>query len=179
MEIGDLMAWRRGRLRELIEQRFGGNVNACGKAFGYHDGAAVRQMLGGTRPITEKSITKWSALPEVGGWFEPAAAGADTPPRRAIPDSDWVVFDDMKWLTDKEKQRLHEVAETRRQLAEKNVSSISDRSAGRAAAGKTALGRPILGQDSSQPYDEFLGGDSQIGGLDEIPTTSTKRAKGK
>lgn len=61
---------RKHRLSELIEAKFEGNTTAAGRYLGYRDGAMLRQMLAGIRPITEKSIEKWSALSRVGRWFD-------------------------------------------------------------------------------------------------------------
>lgn len=62
--------WRRNRLQEMAV-KFGSNAE-LGRKLGYADGAYVRQMIAGERPITEKTIRKAEALPECRGWFSSA-----------------------------------------------------------------------------------------------------------
>lgn len=64
---------RKQRLAELIDAKFEGNTTAAGRYLGYTDGAMLRQMLKGIRPITEKTVEKWSGLVKVGRWFEEGA----------------------------------------------------------------------------------------------------------
>lgn len=59
--------WRRKRLQDLAA-KFGSNAE-LGRKLGYVDGAYVRQMIAGERPITEKTIQKAEALPECRSWF--------------------------------------------------------------------------------------------------------------
>jgi hypothetical protein len=67
-------------LRAAIERLTPGNQTEFGRRLGYKDGAFVRQMLSGTKPVTEKTIRKIEALPDMAGWFtghaELASAGA-------------------------------------------------------------------------------------------------------
>lgn len=59
-----------------------GNQTEFGKLLGYKDGAHVRQMLSGERPVSEKTIRLIEDLPGMAGWFtgrpEFASAGAPT-----------------------------------------------------------------------------------------------------
>ncbi len=60
-----------------------GNRTQFGKLLGYKDGGFVRQMIAGSKPVTEKTIRKVESLQGMSGWFtrHPAltAAGAPTP----------------------------------------------------------------------------------------------------
>lgn len=58
------------RLKAFIEERHRGNVTASGRALGYKDGAFIRQVLAGTRQISEKTYANWAERPELNGWFE-------------------------------------------------------------------------------------------------------------
>lgn len=69
MSKPDIKALRLTRLLEAVDQHFDGNRAAAGRALGYADGAFVRQMLTGVRPITEKTMRQIEALPGLGGWF--------------------------------------------------------------------------------------------------------------
>lgn len=86
MDLDELNAFRIKRLEAAVDA-FRGNKNALGKALGYTDGAFVRQMLNGTRPITEKTVAAIEALENMGGWFTPPPADDEpldlTPEERA------------------------------------------------------------------------------------------------
>ncbi|CAG4889479.1 S24 family peptidase [Paraburkholderia gardini] len=51
-----------------------GNQTEFGRLLKYKDGAFVRQMISGTKPVTEKTIRKIEALPDMAGWFTGHAA---------------------------------------------------------------------------------------------------------
>jgi hypothetical protein len=59
--------WRKKRMSELAD-RMGGKA-ALGRMLGYKDGAFVRQMIAGERPITEKTIRAVHEKPGLAGWF--------------------------------------------------------------------------------------------------------------
>lgn len=59
--------WRKKRLQDLAD-KFGGNA-PLGRKLGYKDGAYVRQMIAGERPITEKTVVKAESLKGCAGWF--------------------------------------------------------------------------------------------------------------
>lgn len=59
--------WRRARLQELAD-KVGGKA-ALGRLLGYRDGAFVRQMIAGERPITEKTIRAVHEKPGLSRWF--------------------------------------------------------------------------------------------------------------
>ncbi len=65
------LAWRRGRLQELVDHPDFGAIAALGRALGYQDGAYVRQMVAGERVISEKTIAKIESLKggRFRGWF--------------------------------------------------------------------------------------------------------------
>lgn len=66
----DLKRFRLERLQAAIDHRqFGGNVTAFGRALGYRDGAFVRQMVKGERPVSEKTVHAIEALPGMKDWF--------------------------------------------------------------------------------------------------------------
>lgn len=65
----DIQEFRRGRLSDAIDFASGGDRSAFGRKLGYKDGAFVRQMLSGTRAISEKTVRAIEALPGMNGWF--------------------------------------------------------------------------------------------------------------
>jgi hypothetical protein len=63
------------RLQAAIDTFFDGNKTAFGKAVGYADGAFIRQLLSGARPLNEKVIRKIGmAVPKLQTWFDPNQA---------------------------------------------------------------------------------------------------------
>lgn len=71
MPLEALQAVRIERLTELLRSRFASNKAAMGRALGYRDGAFVRQMIEGERPVSEKTaraIEVELRLPE--GWMD-------------------------------------------------------------------------------------------------------------
>lgn len=75
MAIAPDQEWRRTRLDALAQHQEFGARAALGRALGYKDGAYVRQMIEGERPITEKTIAAVEALKGgmFRGWFARAA----------------------------------------------------------------------------------------------------------
>lgn len=65
----DLSLVRIAALQAAIDKVSGGNKSAFGRRIGYKDGAFVRQMISGERPITEKTIRVIEQIPELKGWF--------------------------------------------------------------------------------------------------------------
>lgn len=59
--------WRRERLSALAD-KVGGKA-PLGRLLGYKDGAFVRQMIAGERPITDKTIKTVHERPGLAGWF--------------------------------------------------------------------------------------------------------------
>lgn len=80
----DVQAHRRARLQALIDTKFEGNRSAAGRALGYKDGAFIRQMLSGLRPITEKTVAQIEDLPGCRGWFRQAIPQTADP--AAVPE---------------------------------------------------------------------------------------------
>lgn len=69
MNSEDVQAFRRRRLADALTRKFDGNKARLGVALGYKDGAFIRQMLSGLRPITEKRVAALEALPGMTNWF--------------------------------------------------------------------------------------------------------------
>jgi hypothetical protein len=61
--------FRLERFELLLDTHFEGNRTDLGKFLGYKDGAFVRQMLAGSRPISEKTIEKIESHRIYKGWF--------------------------------------------------------------------------------------------------------------
>ncbi|GEM_PF-758455 len=76
----DIQSHRQHRLHAAIQRLTGGNVAAFGRLVGYRDGAFVRQMLAGTRVISEKTVHAVEALPGLCNWFAADAPAAASPP---------------------------------------------------------------------------------------------------
>ncbi|WP_257834982.1 S24 family peptidase [Burkholderia glumae] len=71
MKIIQLNDLRVKRLQDAIDHLDNGNVTAFGKRLGYKDGAFIRQMLTGTRNVSEKTVRAIEAIPGMGYWFDP------------------------------------------------------------------------------------------------------------
>lgn len=71
---------RIARLLDAINHFAGGNKSRFGREVGYGDGAFVRHMSSGSRPITEKTIAKIEERYQCPGWFAaPSDTVVDTP----------------------------------------------------------------------------------------------------
>ena len=82
----DLQKWRIGRLEAAIEKLTGGNKTAFGRLLGYKDGGHVRQMVAGTRPITEKTIRHIEQMAGMANWFDDRVQiGAPVSPGQQLP----------------------------------------------------------------------------------------------
>ena len=75
MKFQEVQALRQLRLKAAVDHLCKGNENAFGRLLGYQDGAFVRQMLGGTKSITEKTVAKIEALPGMEHWFASVPSG--------------------------------------------------------------------------------------------------------
>jgi phage repressor protein C with HTH and peptisase S24 domain len=60
---------RMQRLQKLLDMHFNGKKDELGKFLGYKDGAFVRQMLSGARPISEKTVDKIHSIKKFDNWF--------------------------------------------------------------------------------------------------------------
>ena len=69
MNKEELRAWRIERLEAAVREVAGNNVTAFGKKIGLKDGAYVRQLIAGTRPVSENVIDRVESLPGMRGWF--------------------------------------------------------------------------------------------------------------
>lgn len=95
MDFEEIAEWRRARLQALAT-KLGGNA-ALGRKLDYKDGAFVGQMIGGHRPITEKTIAAVEALPGYAGWFDtdPSNVKAGPPMKGKVPLISWVKAGDL------------------------------------------------------------------------------------
>lgn len=66
----ELAAHRIQRLMKAVDRVSNGNKTDFGRKLGFKDGAFVRQMLAGTRPITEKTVRTIESLHGMKGWFK-------------------------------------------------------------------------------------------------------------
>lgn len=62
-------------LRKAVEKVAQGNATEFGRMAGYKDGAFIRQMVAGDRPITEKTIERLENIHGLKGWFSPSTQG--------------------------------------------------------------------------------------------------------
>jgi hypothetical protein len=69
MDEAELILWRIERLQAAIDLLDEGNKSAFSRRFGYRDAAFIRQMLSGTRPISDKFIRKVQAQRGMEHWF--------------------------------------------------------------------------------------------------------------
>lgn len=67
----ELNEFRMARLQAAVDHVSKGNKTDFGRRLGYKDGAFVRQMVGGIRPVTEKTIRAIESMPGMRGWFSP------------------------------------------------------------------------------------------------------------
>ncbi|CAM3517929.1 helix-turn-helix transcriptional regulator [Paracidovorax anthurii] len=68
---------RRARLADAVCRLSEGNVTAFGRLLGYRGGAFVRQMLGGNRAVSDKTVRHIESLRGMHAWFSqpPARQG--------------------------------------------------------------------------------------------------------
>lgn len=71
MDFSELLDYRKKRVQELVDLKYGGSKAALGRAMGFRDGAYIGQMISGLRSINEKTIRQLEALPGVSDWFTP------------------------------------------------------------------------------------------------------------
>lgn len=83
----ELNEFRMGRLSAAVDHISKGNKTDFGRRLGYKDGAFVRQMLSGIRPVTEKTIWAIEAMPGMKGWFD--VEGLERSPEPAPTTADW------------------------------------------------------------------------------------------
>jgi len=78
---------RRELLSKAIDHLTQGDRTAFGRRLGFKDGAFIRQMLSGSRSVSEKTIRLIESLPGMHGWFT-QADGKKTPARAPLPRAD-------------------------------------------------------------------------------------------
>lgn len=74
----EIANFRIERLEAAIDFVSDGDRTAFGRRLGYKDGAFIRQMLSGNRPISERTINKIERLPKMQGWFALQTLGDHT-----------------------------------------------------------------------------------------------------
>jgi hypothetical protein len=72
----NMTEYRIQRLKDAIDHISKGNKSDFGRKLDMRDGAFIRQMLAGTRPITEKTIRSIEAFHGMDGWFTPPIRSA-------------------------------------------------------------------------------------------------------
>ena len=72
---------RRELLSKAIDHLTFGDRSAFGRRLGFKDGAFIRQMLNGSRAVSEKTIRHIESIPGMRGWF--TQADGNEPP--ALP----------------------------------------------------------------------------------------------
>lgn len=82
----ELNEFRIARLASAVDHVSQGNKTDFGRRLGYKDGAFVRQMISGIRPVTEKTIWAIETMPGMKGWF--GAEGAPETPSPP-PSAPW------------------------------------------------------------------------------------------
>lgn len=82
----ELNEFRIGRLLAAVNHVSDGNKTDFGRRLGYKDGAFVRQMLSGIRPVTEKTIWAIEAMPGMKDWFADPSDGAPRAPQESAPN---------------------------------------------------------------------------------------------
>lgn len=81
-----LSAHRISRLVAAVDKVCGGNKTEFARRLGYKDGAFVRQMVSGARPVSEKTIRAIEALPGMRGWFDVGSGEVVPHPKaKAVP----------------------------------------------------------------------------------------------
>lgn len=113
--------WRRERMRKLAEKL--GSKAELGRELGYADGAFVRQMIAGERPITEKTIQKAESIPGCKGWFDqfapPPSPSDGREPFGALTDDERRFLADFRILLDQDREQCRKhVAEKAEQMRE-------------------------------------------------------------
>lgn len=81
----ELAAHRLKRLEEAVQRVSAGNRSDFGRKLGFKDGAFIRQMLAGTRPITEKTVRAVEALHGMKSWFDESHAETATAATESAP----------------------------------------------------------------------------------------------
>lgn len=81
----ELNEFRIARLSAAVDHISQGNKTDFGRRLGYKDGAFVRQMISGIRPVTEKTIWSIESMPGMKGWFDADGATGTPPPPSPAP----------------------------------------------------------------------------------------------
>lgn len=81
----ELNEFRIARLAAAVDHVSQGNKTDFGRRLGYKDGAFVRQMISGIRPVTEKTIWAIETMPGMKGWFDTDGSIANPSPPSPAP----------------------------------------------------------------------------------------------
>ena len=81
----ELNEFRIARLAAAVDHVSQGNKTDFGRRLGYKDGAFVRQMISGIRPVTEKTIWAIETMPGMKGWFDADGATETSSPPSPAP----------------------------------------------------------------------------------------------
>jgi phage repressor protein C with HTH and peptisase S24 domain len=81
----ELNEFRIARLAAAVDHVSQGNKTDFGRRLGYKDGAFVRQMISGIRPVTEKTIWAIETMPGMKGWFDAEGAPEIPNPLSSAP----------------------------------------------------------------------------------------------
>lgn len=74
---------RRELLSKAINHLTQGDRSAFGRRLGFKDGAFIRQMINGSRAVSEKTIRHIESIPGMSGWF--TQAEGDQPRASTLP----------------------------------------------------------------------------------------------
>lgn len=122
----ELANYRIDRLKEAVDRVSQGNKSDFGRKLGFKDGAFIRQMLAGTRPVTEKTVRAIEALHSMKGWFNEsnnATTAVKHTHHAAEPTS--VYGDSTAWpLKKATPERIHALTPKQRQQADTAFDAI-------------------------------------------------------
>jgi len=79
-----LATQRRELLVKAIDRLTQGDRSAFGRRLGFKDGAFIRQMLSGSRVVSDKTVRLIEGIPGMQGWFS-QSDGAQPPPLAPLP----------------------------------------------------------------------------------------------
>ena len=84
MDEALLAEQRRELLSKAIDRLTQGDRSAFGRRLGFKDGAFIRQMLNGSRVVSEKTVRLVESIPGMHGWFT-QAEGTQPPALSPLP----------------------------------------------------------------------------------------------
>lgn len=152
MDEEAIQKWRQTRMKDLAK-KIGGNA-ALGRKLGYQDGAFVGQMIGGVRPITEKTVLAAEALSGCAGWFAYPASSANRPSVfEALTESERAILNDLRVLPDEDREEfaraIHASASKTRAFLGKVLKELT---AGKPSLKASDLEQYIIGYVEGGPH---------------------------